>query len=130
MKSLEQVAQRGELTRRIDAVRRGMAKRKLDALLVFDRHNTLYLSGFRGSLSYLFITARDAVLLVDGRYYEAMGQQLSVADPWPMATLEAIEVVRRAATPTPQLAERMAWRDRGLMQIMALKAKLDSEGKT
>jgi L-gulonate 3-dehydrogenase len=65
-----------------------------------------------------------------GRYYEAMGQQLSVADPWPMATLEAIEVVRRAATPTPQLAERMAWRDRGLMQIMALKAKLDSEGKT
>ena len=65
-----------------------------------------------------------------GRYYEAMGQQLSVADPWPQATLEAIEAVRRAATPTPQLAERMAWRDRGLMQIMALKAKLDAQGTT
>ena len=80
MKSLEQVAQRGELTRRIDAVRRGMAKRKLDALLVFDRHNTLYLSGFRGSLSYLFITARDAVLLVDGRYYEATREATSHVD--------------------------------------------------
>jgi Xaa-Pro aminopeptidase len=69
--TLQTLAEQSELARRVETIRRGMARRKLDALIVFDRNNTYYLAGFRGSLSYLFITARDAVLLVDGRYYEA-----------------------------------------------------------
>ncbi len=50
------------------------------------------------------------------RYYEAMGRQLSVADPWPAATLQAIETVRRATVPADALAERIAWRDRGFVK--------------
>jgi L-gulonate 3-dehydrogenase len=63
-----------------------------------------------------------------GRYYEAMGRDLSVADPWPRAALEQIEAARRSATPSGDLAARMAWRDRGLMRIMALKAELNTKG--
>ena len=40
-------------------------------MIVFDRANTFYLTGLRCSLSYLLVTPRDSILLVDGRYIEA-----------------------------------------------------------
>ena len=60
-----------EFTRRLLHVQRGLRRRGLDALIVFDRFNAFYLTGFSSSLSYLLITPGEAVLLVDGRYIEA-----------------------------------------------------------
>ena len=60
-----------------------------------------------------------------GHLYQAMGRQLSVADDWDQGALERIEAARRAAVPKGQVGERMGWRDRALMRLMALKQGLD-----
>jgi Xaa-Pro aminopeptidase len=60
-----------EGTRRIARLQDDLKRRGLDAMLVYDRHNTFYLTGFHCSLSYLFVGARGAVFYVDGRYIEA-----------------------------------------------------------
>lgn len=64
-----------------------------------------------------------------GRYYEAMGRQLSVAQPWPPEALAEIEASRRAAVPQDAISDRMAWRDRGLMRLMAMKSGIDGGGE-
>lgn len=56
--------------------------------------------------------------------YQAMGRQLSVANDWDPVALERIEAARRAAVPQGKVGERMEWRNRALMQLMALKAGL------
>jgi Xaa-Pro aminopeptidase len=66
---------RRELKRRVRALQAGLKRARLDAMLVFDRANTLYLTGLRASLSYLMVTPREALLLVDGRYIEAARSQ-------------------------------------------------------
>lgn len=59
-----------------------------------------------------------------GRYYEAMGRQLTVADDWDPAALARIEAARRARVPVAGVSDRMGWRDRALMRLMALKSEL------
>ncbi len=60
---------------RMERVRRRMVERELDALFVDSPENRLYLSGFRGTAGYLFITPSEAVLATDFRYVEqATGQ--------------------------------------------------------
>lgn len=61
----------GEGARRITRLAQDLKRRGLDAMLVFDRFNTRYLTGFKCSLSYLLVSGRGAVLYVDGRYIEA-----------------------------------------------------------
>jgi 3-hydroxyacyl-CoA dehydrogenase len=56
-----------------------------------------------------------------GRYYQAMGRGLSVADPWPGEALERIEDSRRAETSREAVGARMRWRDQALMRLLALK---------
>lgn len=56
-----------------------------------------------------------------GRYYEAMGRDLTVANDWPDDTLRAIEAARRSHTPAEAISGRMQWRDRALMRLLALK---------
>jgi len=46
-----------------------------DALLVSDRTNVYYLSGFSGSAGSLLLTAAGAVLVTDGRYGEQAGRE-------------------------------------------------------
>lgn len=65
------MASEKELRRRLTAVQDALKKRKLDALIVFDRFNSFYMTGFRSSLSFFLITPKSALLLVDGRYIEA-----------------------------------------------------------
>ncbi|MCH8332795.1 aminopeptidase P family protein [Candidatus Sumerlaeota bacterium] len=60
-----------EVARRISRLQSALKRRRLDAMIVFDRHNTFYLTGMRCSLSYLMVTPRSARLLIDGRYIEA-----------------------------------------------------------
>lgn len=40
-------------------------------MIVFDRTNVFYLTGFASSLSYLVVTPTETLLMVDGRYIEA-----------------------------------------------------------
>lgn len=60
-----------EFSRRVKRLQGALGRKSLDAMLVFDRGNTFYLTGLRCSLSILFVTPRTATLLVDGRYIEA-----------------------------------------------------------
>ena len=59
-----------EYPRRLARLQKDLARRRLDAMVVFGRVNTFYLTGLRCSLSYLFVTPRAAILAVDGRYHE------------------------------------------------------------
>ena len=52
---------------------------KTTAALVITDVNRRYLTGFQSSLGYLFVTAHEAKLLVDGRYYLAAGQSVKSA---------------------------------------------------
>ena len=61
---------------RLKKLQQQMKRRRLDAMIVFDRTNTYYLTGLRCSLSYLLITPREAVLLVDGRYIETAREKV------------------------------------------------------
>ena len=54
-----------------------MSDRQLDAVLVTDRHNVYYFSGFSGSAGYLVITKSDKILVTDFRYTEQAMSQAS-----------------------------------------------------
>lgn len=60
-----------------------------------------------------------------GHLYQALGRDLSVADPWPDDALMAIEQSRRDATPSGTALERMRDRDRALMRLLALKKSIN-----
>lgn len=64
-----------------------------------------------------------------GHLYQAMGRELFVADPWPAEALQKIEETRRAVTPRPAVGDRMRWRDRALMRLLALKEKVGANEK-
>lgn len=66
-----------EGARRIARLQSELKRRRLDAMIVFGRANTFYLTGLHCSLSYLFVMPREAVLLVDGRYIEAARSQVT-----------------------------------------------------
>lgn len=61
---------------RINAVRKVLQEKNIDAAIVTKRENYLYLSGFTGSLAYLIITQMRAVLFIDFRYVEQARQQV------------------------------------------------------
>jgi len=63
------------LKARVDKLGRRMAELGLDAVLISQPQNRRYLSGFTGSAGYLLITAGDAVIATDFRYYEQSTQQ-------------------------------------------------------
>jgi Xaa-Pro aminopeptidase len=65
------ITPRSELARRVARLRAALRRRRLDAMIVFDRRNVFYLTGFQSSLSYLIVTRDEALLLVDSRYIEA-----------------------------------------------------------
>jgi Xaa-Pro aminopeptidase len=71
---------------RLSALRQKMAEQKLDAMLVTQAENRRYLSGFTGSAGYLFISATQAHLATDSRYWEQVGQQ---AADFTLAKIEA-----------------------------------------
>lgn len=66
-----------EYARRVARLQKALGRKRLDAMLVFDRSNTFYLTGMRCSLSILMVTPRTATLIVDGRYIEAARSKVS-----------------------------------------------------
>jgi len=64
---------------RLRRVQASIEQRRLDALLVTYLPNIRYLCGFTGSAGVLVVTARDQVLLTDGRYTEQAKQEVKGA---------------------------------------------------
>jgi Xaa-Pro aminopeptidase len=60
---------------RLDKLRPTLAEQELDAMLISQAENRRYLSGFTGSAGQLIITAQEAILATDFRYYEQMGRE-------------------------------------------------------
>lgn len=60
---------------RLTKLRSALAEQDLDALLVSQPENRRYLSGFTGSSGWLLISAEQAVLATDFRYYEQVGRE-------------------------------------------------------
>jgi len=58
----------GIYQQRLSRLLAAMKRRKLDAFLIWDRANTRYLSGFRGSASLICLTAERGYFLTDFRY--------------------------------------------------------------
>lgn len=82
---------------RLDRLRSAMAERQLDAVLVVKPENRAYLSGFTGSSAWLLISRERACLITDFRYIEQAGAQA-----------KGFEIVKRAATQFPTIAELVA----------------------
>lgn len=53
---------------RMDRLYSWMEKEGLDALLVSNRYNVRYLSGFTGDMAYLYISKKQKLLMTDSRY--------------------------------------------------------------
>ena len=64
------------ITNRIESLRQKMKERGLDAVLISQKENRFYLSGFTGE-GYLLITLQDRILMTDFRYTEQAGQETS-----------------------------------------------------
>ena len=64
---------------RLRGVQGAIEQRRLDALMVTNLPNIRYLSGFTGSAGVLVVTAREQVLLTDGRYTEQARQEVEGA---------------------------------------------------
>lgn len=60
---------------RLQKLRRRLAEKELDAILVSQPENRYYLSGFDGSAGFLLITPQKAILATDFRYVEQAGVQ-------------------------------------------------------
>ena len=60
---------------RVQRLRHTFEKHELDGALISNAQNRRYLSGFTGSAGYLKITADDAIIATDFRYYEQSAAQ-------------------------------------------------------
>lgn len=60
---------------RLDRLRHQMSENKLDAILILNPSNRIYLSGFTGSSATLLITADQALLFTDFRYVDQAAAQ-------------------------------------------------------
>jgi len=77
---------------RIDAVRAVMRERNLDALLVTNRDNVGWLSGFTGSSGFVVVTGDRAIFATDSRYTEQAKTQCPGFDLTKLATSAPEEV--------------------------------------
>ena len=73
---------------RLQRTQAAIEQRSLDGLLVTRLPNIGYLCGFTGSAGVLLITARDTVLLTDGRYTEQAKKEVKAAK---------VKIVKKAA---------------------------------
>ena len=60
---------------RLPKLRRKLAEKEIDAILISQPENRYYLSGFDGTAGFLLITAKKAILATDFRYIEQAERQ-------------------------------------------------------
>ena len=82
-----------QISSRLSRLRRVLEREEIDAFVVCDRANTLYMTGFPCSSSFAVVGRRDAFFLTDFRYIERA-----------RATLRGFEVVAMAQEGTDELA--------------------------
>ncbi len=86
---------------RLQKLRLVIAEKDLDALLVSQRENCRYLSGFTGSLSWLLISYKHAILATDFRYIEQAKQESQ--------DFEIIQIKGEIHDWLPELAYSSGW---------------------
>jgi len=64
---------------RIEPLRQEISRRRLDAYLILDRLDQIWLTGFTGEDGLVLVTANKVVLLTDGRFSEAADRQAPYA---------------------------------------------------
>ena len=69
-----------QAAQRRNKLRSQLKKQGLDSILVTDVRNVSYLSGFSGDSSYLFITAKNAIIISDFRYTQEIADECSDID--------------------------------------------------
>jgi Xaa-Pro aminopeptidase len=90
---------------RRDALRRLLADKSLEALLVTDERNVTYLTGFTGDSSYLIVTRDRELLLSDQRYAQQLeeecpGVPLALRGPGSQMTKVTVEVAGKLGLPS------------------------------
>lgn len=90
---------------RRDALRRLLADKSLDALLVSDERNVTYLTGFTGDSTYLLVRRQRELLITDRRYTQQLaeecpGIEMAVREPGSKLNDFAAEVVSKLGLPS------------------------------
>jgi len=62
-----------------------------------------------------------------GPDYERMGAERGQHDPWTPELVAKVDAERRAQLPLDAWEDRVAWRDRALMQLVAARRKPPSD---
>jgi len=81
---------------RLETLRHKIADAEIDGMLITDPLNRRYLSGFSGSAGWLLVTAAQALLATDFRYYERAAreapdwEQVHVRTTYPDALVEMV----------------------------------------
>jgi Xaa-Pro aminopeptidase len=88
------------------ALRSALDRNDIDVLLVSQRLDCRYLSGFSGSYGYLLISQRDALLVTDFRYRAQAGAEAP--------DFELVEAKGHAADWLPGVVRERGWRRLGL----------------
>jgi Xaa-Pro aminopeptidase len=92
---------RKSITKRLQKLRTSIAKKRLDALLLSQPKNLLYISGFTGSSGCLLISGQNAILATDFRYVEqAKGES---------PDFEIIQTKRELRDWLPGLVNDLGW---------------------
>jgi len=125
---------------RMERLARGLRREKLDAFLVWDRANTRYLSGFKGSASLICLTAAGGHFLTDFRYVTLAQQTLShlrIVMTEPPEGAQLAKILRRHHTKKVGFEETVpyrtykAWKDKlegiELVEATALVKRLREE---
>jgi len=89
--TLKSTAARPMFDRRLFALRAQLADAGLDALLITNVVNVVYLSGLRASAAALVVTPDDATLVTDFRYQEAARLRLGAGDAPSGVHLEIVD---------------------------------------
>lgn len=79
------------LSRRHQAVRRELASRRLDALVITSLPNVLYLTNFTGSAAIVVVTADRLVFITDFRYLTMLGDTRGTAHECPGLEIQTVE---------------------------------------
>ena len=109
---------------RLDALRGLIAEQGLDCLIVSQPENRRYMSGFSGSAGVLLVSAEQALILTDFRYYIQAAQQASdyTLVPAPSRTEQTL-----AQTIQLALSDPIRLRDMGAASFQLVDQEINLE---
>lgn len=78
---------------RVQKIQECLRRKGISSLVLLDRFNTAYISGFTGSFSIIIITTREAIFITDDRYLQRVASECGEIyeilragrDPWKIA---------------------------------------------